>query len=150
MQKKISFLPALHPRDEGFKFETGLAIGDVYINYRERLKLCVPDRAFLKEDPLKSWKLGNRNATYFKQEVRQELDDYDIDYRKYMSTWERGIDNPRKTDKVYLNSLSFTDEKVSPPKETKTTKNINLEPISGTKSTFKTIDQSPSPTSLKS
>ena len=112
MQKKISFLPALHPRDEGFKFETGLAIGDVYVNYRERLKLCVPDRAFLKEDPLKNWKLGNRNGSIFKKDVRQELDDYDFDYRKYMTTWERGIDNPRKTDKIYLNS--FDKQTISP------------------------------------
>jgi hypothetical protein len=31
MQKKISFLPALHPRDNGFELMTGLAIGDTYI-----------------------------------------------------------------------------------------------------------------------
>lgn len=148
MQKKISFLPALHPRDDGFQHMSGLAIGDTYVNYRERLKLCVPDRAFEKEDPMSSWKLGNRNGSFFKKDVRQELDDYDVDFRKYMTTWERGIDNPKKLRKGSLNASTIEKTNMS-PMTTKQGKNLTLEPIVGiTKSSFRTLDQS-SPQTVK-
>jgi hypothetical protein len=48
MKKKISFLPALHPRDDGFEKLTGLAIGDIFVPHRETIKLCSPDRSFAK------------------------------------------------------------------------------------------------------
>lgn len=48
MKKKISFLPALHPREDGFNKMNSLAIGDTYVPFREIDKLCSPDRCFTK------------------------------------------------------------------------------------------------------
>lgn len=82
MKKRIDFLPALSPRENGFEKITGLAIGDKYIAHKDKSKLCYPDRA--SEKFTSDWKLGSRVGNTFKKEVGQELDDFDIDYRKYM------------------------------------------------------------------
>lgn len=98
---------------------------------------------------MSSWKLGNRNGSFFKKDVRQELDDYDADFRKYMTTWERGIDNPKKMRKNNLNSSTIEKTNMS-PMTTKQGKNLTLEPMIGvTKSSFRTLDQS-SPKTVKS
>lgn len=56
---------------------------------------------------MNSWKLGNRNGQLFKNDVRQELDDYDMDFRKYMTTWERGIDKPAIKPRGFSNTQIY-------------------------------------------
>lgn len=38
MTKKIPFLPALHPLDEGFQKQNSINIGDTYLDGRDRNK----------------------------------------------------------------------------------------------------------------
>ena len=65
-----------------------------------------------------------------------------------MTTWERGIDNPKKLRKGSLNASTIEKTNMS-PMTTKQGKNLTLEPIVGiTKSSFRTLDQS-SPQTVK-
>jgi hypothetical protein len=54
MKKKSDFMPTvMHPRP--FEEQTTLAIGDTYVDARDKFKLCQPDRAFKKDIP--KWNL---------------------------------------------------------------------------------------------
>ena len=54
MTKKASFLPALKARDDGLEKMNSFSIGDPYVAWRDKNKLCFPDRAFEKK---KIWKI---------------------------------------------------------------------------------------------
>jgi hypothetical protein len=51
MKKKISFLPSLHQKGE-FKIQNSVhAIGVPYMDNRDKMRLCMPDKTFLKNQP---------------------------------------------------------------------------------------------------
>jgi hypothetical protein len=71
MKKKIPFLPALHPRDDGFEKLTSLSIGDIFVPHRETIKLCSPDRSYVKaQKGERQWKLGSGIGNLFQNDVR--------------------------------------------------------------------------------
>ena len=96
MTKKISFLPALHQQGN-FKEDNSVhAIGVPYMDHRDKLKLCIPDKAFKKGIP--KWNLQKTcDGDVFSRSVRQEADVYDLDLYKYMTKRERGILRPGQT-----------------------------------------------------
>ena len=58
MTKKIPFLPALHPLDEGFQKMNSINIGDTYVDGRDRNKLCFPDKSVMKcDEAMSGWKI---------------------------------------------------------------------------------------------
>lgn len=50
MKKKHYFLPSLHEKGE-FITSGNLAVGDPYVNHREKQRSMMPDRAFKKDIP---------------------------------------------------------------------------------------------------
>lgn len=50
MKKRLDFLPALSPRENGFEKMNSLAIGDPFIAHRDKIKLCNANRASEKFD----------------------------------------------------------------------------------------------------
>ena len=85
MKKKPSFMPSPHPLEEGFMKATPNNIGDVYVDHRERAKLIMPDKSFMRA-PANDWKIIRKHGESFKIETRQEDVVYDLDMLKYMRT----------------------------------------------------------------
>ena len=50
MTKKVSFLPAL--KEKGFFIDQNSvhAIGAEYVDHRDKMKLCAPDKTFVKSN----------------------------------------------------------------------------------------------------
>lgn len=62
---------------------------------RDKLKLCAPDKTFVKQTDSTTWKLQKTcDGDLFQRSVRQEADLYDEDLKKYMTKLERGIFKP--------------------------------------------------------
>jgi len=55
MTKKTSFLPALKSNGNFNEMNSVHAIGAEYMDHRDKLKLCMPDKTFTKES--KKWNL---------------------------------------------------------------------------------------------
>ena len=51
MTKKADFLPTVLRSEPFEKSVTSLAIGNTYMDYRDKLKLCMPDKSFKKNIP---------------------------------------------------------------------------------------------------
>jgi len=49
MTKKSSFLPALKSNGNFHEIDSVHAIGVKYMDFRDKLKLCMPDKTFTKE-----------------------------------------------------------------------------------------------------
>jgi hypothetical protein len=49
MTKKISFLPALKSQGNFNEINSVHAIGAEFIDHRYKIKLCMPDKSFIKE-----------------------------------------------------------------------------------------------------
>jgi len=90
MKKKESFLPAIKSRGNFEDLTSVHAIGTEYMDHRDKLKLSIPDRTFVKT--VKLWNiLKTCDGDLFFKEVRQEQEIYDLDALKYMRKTERGI-----------------------------------------------------------
>lgn len=85
MTKKQSFLPSLHQRGNFTEINSVHAIGVPFMDDRDKMKLCMPDKTFLKNQP--KWNLQKTcDGKAFSMSVRQEKDVYDLDLLKYMRT----------------------------------------------------------------
>ena len=66
------------------------------MDHRDKLKLCIPDKAYKKDIP--KWNLQKTSdGELFSKSVRQEADVYDLDLYKYMTKRDRGILRPGQT-----------------------------------------------------
>ena len=57
MTKKVGFLPALHQKGNFEEQNSVHAIGAPYMDHRDKMRLCMPDKTFLKNQP--KWVLQN-------------------------------------------------------------------------------------------
>jgi hypothetical protein len=55
MTKKSAFLPALKSQGNFTDINSVHAIGVDYMDYRDKIKLCMPNKSFIKDDS--NWKL---------------------------------------------------------------------------------------------
>mgnify|MGYP001464867281 CR=1 FL=1 len=93
MKKKIGFLPSLHQKGYFKNTNSVHAVGAPYVDHRDKMRLCMPDKTFLKNQP--QWALQKTcDGKAFSMSVRQEKDVYDLDLLKYMKTKDRGISKP--------------------------------------------------------
>ena len=96
MTKKAAFLPSLK-QIGNFEIQNSVhAIGTEYVDDRDKKKLMAPDKSFKKNIP--KWNLQKTcDGSVFSQEVKQELDIYDLDLLKFMRTNARGLRRPSNT-----------------------------------------------------
>ena len=74
---------------------TSINIGDMYVDGKDRMKLCMPDKSCKKKDEkMNGWKLQTAVLGILRLEPKQEIDQYDEDLLKYMKTWNRGVKRP--------------------------------------------------------
>jgi hypothetical protein len=91
MTKKSDFLLTTKEPD---CFDAIKLTSEPFIDYFDRMKTMMPDRAFTKGDP--RWELNKTcNGDKFMNTAGQEDDVYDINYLKYMRTRERGMIKPQ-------------------------------------------------------
>ena len=79
------------------------AIGVPYVDHRDKVKLCVPDKTFEKNGP--QWKLQRTNGDILAHSVRQEEDIYDPNLQLFYKAPDRGISKPPPL-KFNMRSLS--------------------------------------------
>lgn len=81
-----------------------LAIGDNYMDGRDKAHLCMPDKSFKKGIP--KWNLQKTcDGDCFIKSTRQEADVYDLNYLKYMRTLERGMTRPKPMSAIAFPKL---------------------------------------------
>ena len=69
MTKKADFLPTVLRSEPFEKSVTTLAIGNAFMDHRDKLKLCMPDKSFKKNIP--KWNtLKTCDGTAFQMSVR--------------------------------------------------------------------------------
>jgi hypothetical protein len=51
MKKKIGFLPSLHQKGTFLEQNSVHAVGVPYVDHRDKMRLCMPDKTFLKNQP---------------------------------------------------------------------------------------------------
>jgi hypothetical protein len=97
MSKRIAFLPSLHERDTIDQSPiTSIDNQTAFLNYRDKEKLCIPDRAFEKS---KRFKLPPTFGKYLSKPVGQEFVVYDEVMLRYMRKLERGEPKPTRNTK---------------------------------------------------